>query len=254
LELSNYPFFNIGKKRFVTRRCLFLCCALFSLAVPLFAREGNTVLGYSGLLLIPTAELAADGDVAIGVCRIPKLYADHYKPYDRTVFYANMGYTSFFEVTFGIVRPDHFPGGVGDRTVAARVLALKETRYTPAVAVGVHDFFAVEALDLEPPDAQHFTTSYLVSSKTFKWPQNMRAAVHLGYAFDILPSNDRHLDGWFGGAAFSPLPSVELILEHDSRHINGGVRFFFFSRLEYMISFWQMRFVMHNLSFSLPLL
>lgn len=218
------------------------------------ARGGHTVLGYSGLALIPTAQIVDEGEMTFGLCRIPKLYADNYKPYDRTVMFVDMGFTSFLEASFGFVRPDNFPGGVGDRTVTARLRVLKSARYMPDVALGFHDFFAIKQLELEPSEAQHFASTYVVASKTLLLPRQFRTTLHLGYGFDWLPSNDRHLDGLFGGISFSPMLPVELILEHDSHFINGGVRFNFFSRLEYMISFWQMRYVMHHLSFSLPLM
>ena len=227
---------------------------MIALSGSAMALGGHTVLGYSGLLLIPTAQIVDEGQMTFGLCRIPKLYADNYKPYDRTVMFVDMGFTSFFETSFGFVRPDNFSGGVGDRTVTARVHVLKSSRFTPDVAVGIHDFFAARKLELEPSSAQHFASTYVVASKTLVLPRQLRTTVHLGYGFDWLPSNDRHLDGWFGGMAFSPLPPVELIVEHDSHSINGGVRFIFFSRLEYVISFWQMRFVMHHLSFSFPLM
>jgi hypothetical protein len=232
----------------------FVLVMMIALSGSAGARGSHTVLGYSGLLLTPTAYIVDEGELTFGLCRIPKLYADNYKPYDRTVMFADMGFTSFFEASFGFVRPDNFKGGLGDRTATARLRVLKSSHFSPDVAVGIHDFFGVKQLELEPAEAQHFASTYVVASKTLPILRQLHTTFHLGYGFDWLRSNDHHLDGWFGGIVVSPMPSLELIIEHDSHNVNAGVRFLLFSRLEYMFSFWQMRYMMHHLSFSVPLL
>ncbi len=225
-----------------------------TLSVQAAVNSSSTVLGYSGLLLVPTAQTAGEGDLRFGVCRIPKLYARNYRPYDRTVFFVDLGYFSFLEATFAIVRPDHFPGGVGDRSAAIRIRLVNETSSTPALAIGLHDFFAVDVLDLEPVRAQHFAASYIAASKHFQLSSHATVGLHIGYGNELLPANDRLLNGWFGGLAFSPLEPVELLLEYDAHRLNAGCRFSWFSRLDYTFSFWQLRYPMHHLSLRIPLL
>lgn len=186
--------------------------------------------------------------------RLPKLYAEHYAPYNRTSFIGTMGFLPFMEAAFGFVRPDNYQGGVGDRTVAIRVQLLKDNGNWPALAIGFHDFFAIERLDLEPLDAQHFAALYFVASKRFYVPfLNSSLVLNTGYGPDWLPAKDSHLLGWFGGVQYSPIEQVDLLLEYDTQHFNAGIRFMFFSHLQYSMSFWQLQYVMHQISLNIHL-
>ena len=50
----------------------------------LFAQNAS-LFGYTGLMLVPSAEIADDGEITGGISRIPILYADWW-PNRRTVF------------------------------------------------------------------------------------------------------------------------------------------------------------------------
>lgn len=234
--------------------CLLLFLLLLVTSFPGRAQIGNTMYGYSGLLLTPTAQIHQDGELAFGISRIPLLYAPNYHggSYDRTVLFASMGFLPFLEGTFGFVRPDNMQGGVGDRTMTARLRLWRQNGWRPALALGMQDFFAIEELELEPVSSQHFASTYAVLSHEIpvSHPLVHQVSAHLGYGTDWLPSNDRHLNGWFGGVRWAPVPQFELMLEYDSQSINSGIRFFLCSRVQYMFAFWQHRYVMHHLSFS----
>ena len=217
------------------------------------AQTPSSVMGYSGLVVTPTARILEDGQLSANVSRIPKLYADNYKPYVRTCYVAAMGFMPFMEATMGFIRPDNFQGGVGDRTVSVRLRLLREQRRAPAITIGFHDFFAVEEFDLEPADAQHFTSSYIVMTKNIHMFQSATIGFTIGYGSNWLPSSDNQLNGMFGGVEFSPFDRFQLLLEHDSIHTNAGMRFNFFNRVFYMLSFWQLKYMMHQLSFNISL-
>lgn len=241
---------TLNEEAIVIKTAIILICFWATLVR---ADAKNTVFGYSGFIITPTAEILQDGQVTGNVGRLPKLYADHYAPYNRTSFMASVGFLPFLEASFGFVRPDNYQGGVGDRTVAIRFKVLNEHANWPAVSIGFHDFFAVERLDLEPMDAQHFAALYLVASKQFDMPLNSSLVLNMGYGPDWLPAKDSHLLGWFGGVQYSPIEQLDLILEYDSLHFNGGIRFLFFSHLQYSLSFWQLQYIMHQLSFNFSL-
>jgi hypothetical protein len=228
---------------------------IISLSSFLWAGAKNTTLGYSGIIVTPTAQILNDGELTGNLGRLPKLYANNYSPknYNRTAFVTAMGFFPFLEASFGFIRPDNFQGGVGDRTVTLRLKVLNERQYIPAVAIGFHDFFAVESLDLEPAAAQHFAALYLVTTKQFTFSTSQSLLVSLGYGPDWLPADDSHLQGLFGGVQYSPIENVQLLAEHDTKNLNVGMRFSFFSHLNYSMSFWQLRYMMHQLSFSFSL-
>ncbi len=233
------------------RSFLFLIC----LSSFLFADAKNTTLGYSGIIVTPTAEVLLDGELTGSLARLPKLYADNYSPknYNRTAFVTAMGFFPFLEASFGFIRPDNFQGGVGDRTVTIRLKVLNESRYAPSIAIGFHDFFAVESLDLEPAAAQHFAALYIVGSKHVDFLNSQSVLLSLGFGPDWLPAMDSHLHGLFAGIEYSPIENVQLLLEHDTKNLNAGMRFSFFSHVNYTVSFWQLRYMMHQFSFSFSL-
>ncbi len=234
-----------------------LIILVLALNLAVMAQSGNTLLGYSGLLLVPTADIQQDGELNFGISRIPILYAKNYYggSYDRTVMFASMGFLPFLEGTFGFTRPDNMQGGVGDRSMSARLQLYRQRGWIPSVALGMQDFFAIKKLHLEPTSAQHFAAAYVVASKAVKFssPFLQRADFHLGYGVDWLPANDRHLDGLFAGLSFSPIRQVQLLFEYDSHSFNSGVRFFLFSHLRYTMALWKMRYLMQNMSFSISL-
>ncbi len=221
------------------------------------AQTSNTMLGYSGLLLIPTADIRQDGEFTFGASRIPILYAKNYHggSYERTVMFASMGFLPFIEGTFAIVRPDNMQGGVGDRSMSARLRLCREHEWRPAISIGVQDFFAIKELHLEPVSSQHFAATYVVASNSafFSLPFFHSATFHLGYGVDWLPANDRHLHGIFAGVEFTLIPQIQVLCEYDSQSINSGVRFILFSRVHYTVALWQLRHVMQHLTFSISL-
>jgi len=215
------------------------------------AQAHNTVLGYSGLIVTPTADILADGQLSVNIGRIPKLYADNYKPYDRTSYVVAMGFMPFMEATMGFIRPDNFKGGVGDRSVSVRFRLLNEKNRLPALAVGLQDFFAVKDLKLEPVSAQHFTSSYIVATKHVKLSHPGTLSLNMGYGFNWLPSDDKQLTGLFWGVQYSPIQPMQLLMENDGKRFNAGIRFNFSQHVQYMLSFWQMKYMMHQLGFSI---
>ena len=220
----------------------------------LYAQAKNTVLGYTGIIVTPTAQISRDGELSASIGRIPKLYANGYAPYDRTAFVASMGFMPFLEASFGFVRPDNFQGGVGDRTITVRIQVLSDKANLPAIAFGFHDFFAIENLDLEPESAQHFAAMYAVATKKIPlYIEGSSLVLNAGYGFDWLPARDSHLQGFFWGLQYSPIKDVDLLLEHDVNNFNAGIRFIFFSHFNYMLSFWQLQHLMHQVGFSLQL-
>lgn len=230
---------------------LFFLCGV--LVQHVYGAAQNTVYGYSGFVVTPTATILKDGQLTGNIGRMPTLYADNYVnyTYDHTAFIAGMGFMPFMEVSFGFVRPDNYQGGVGDRTVAMRFQLVREKKTVPAIAFGLHDFFAVSGL--EPEDAQHFAAAYVVLTKQITLPFTPSSlTLNTGYGFDGLPAKDDVLNGWFWGFQYAPIEQVHLLFEYDAVHYNAGIRYNF-SRLTYTLSFWQLQYLMHQFSFSIHL-
>ncbi|HOX86411.1 MAG TPA: YjbH domain-containing protein [bacterium] len=224
------------------RICLWVLLWLLLFLPPhqLIAQTGS-LMGPSGVLLVPSATVAADGEIAVGVSRIPELYASRLRPYERSVFYGRIGYLPFLELTAMVIRPDHYSGGIGDRSGHIKLRLMPEGRSWPALAVGAQDFFAIDEFNLEPWGAQHFAALYAVASKTFIAPRSIAVRLHAGYGWDDLPAYERYLVGPFAGVEITPHPWIDLLAEYDSQEFNVGMRLHLFSKLHLVLALWKLQ-------------
>lgn len=180
----------------------------------------QTLTGTSGLVTIPTATIAADGEMTVGVNRIAR---EHYEftggTFDDrplTVQFASVGFLPFVEVGLRLTRVVDVPRqALGDRMVSVRVRVLKEGTRLPAVAVGAHDLIGTRI----------YHATYAVASKTVQTPAGP-AGLHLGYGHDVLglQAKGRQFDGLFGGMSLAPRQWVRLLAEYDGERPNAGVR------------------------------
>lgn len=182
------------------------------------------LLGYSGLLFVPSAEIINDRSISIGASLVPysKSFlniSDDYQVGEHQ-YYLNIGYMSFAELTIRLVRPnnigdigDVFPG-IGDRSYSAKFRLLKERDYLPTVSVGVSDLFIV---------ASYLHTSYLVATKNFTIPNtNLKLTTSLGYGTKLEETLGNYLQGGFGGVAVN-WKYLTVMAEYDTEDINLGL-------------------------------
>ncbi|MBN1318191.1 MAG: YjbH domain-containing protein, partial [Anaerolineales bacterium] len=185
------PLRCLRRARVLLMTLFLLCCTP---AVSLQAQH-SSLFGYSGLMLVPSAEVMEDGQIRFGVSRLPMLYtSQEWRFPDWTIYFFGLGYMPFLEGAAMIVRPDNYPGGVGDRSVAFKVRLIRQRGKWPALAIGAQDFFGIKKINLEPSKAQKFAALYAVSSKSLRL-KNMVVALHLGYGVDWLPAQSHQLDG-----------------------------------------------------------
>lgn len=211
------------------------------------------LLGYGGVMVVPTAYMPGDGVITATFSRIPKLYAAKLQPYrTSSVYTMNAGIFSFMEGFVSLVRPDHFKGGTGDRTAGLRVNILRENEYRPALTFGMQDFFALDRLDLEPSSAQVFAALYMVASKSFKF-HNRWTLVHMGYGADWLPAKTRQLNGLFGAFEVETVPDIYLLFENDAKRWNVGLRALLFTHFQAMAGWWGFNEFCFNVSASFNL-
>jgi len=216
----------------------------------LFAQNAS-LFGYTGLMLVPSAEIADDGEITGGISRIPILYADWW-PNRRTIFWGRIGFLPFLEAGGMFVRPDHYGFGFGDRSVYVRVRLLREKGRRPAVTIGTQDFFAIKGLKWETATAQHFGALYLVASR-HDTLRGVPLHFHLGYSPDWLVARTKMLVGLFGGGSYSPHRMVTLLAEYDAECFNAGLRFHPFPFLQAHLGLWKMREVTATLAATVHL-
>jgi hypothetical protein len=199
-----------------------MICGLMAWSVG--SASAQSLTGTTGLVSIPTAEMPADGAVAVGVSVVDERYNGHgfhrkFNGYAVTAQYVSVGFLPFAEVGLRLTRLVDYPEpqALGDRMVSLRVRLIEEGRLTPAVVVGAHDVIGTRI----------YHSMYVVGSKGLdSVPLLGGVSAHLGYGdgWPGLDAKGRQFQGVFGGVAVTPRPWVALLLEHDAERINGGVR------------------------------
>ncbi len=235
---------------------------LFSILVTtpaLWAQSSRALLGYGGMIVVPTATLAGDATVAVGFSRIPTMYGYKLYPAAKSVYYAALTFTPFFEASFAIVKPDKLPDRplhVGDRSAGVKLRLCPETRRIPAIAIGSHDFFNLKLLGLAKPGRklpENFAALYAVATKSFKPTFLHQLVVHFGYGTDWLPAKQNYLVGPFGGVELFLRKELVVMAESDARNVNLGARMKLFSHLQSWVCWMDARELCGGVGLSLTL-
>lgn len=221
----------------ITTLIVFLLC---SLLLPAQALVGTT-----GLLSLPSADMQKDGTVtAGGTCLNQHLIPDRFN-YQTYNYYFNATVLSFLEVSFSktlfrLVLPD-YPESSGkfnnaDRSLSARVRVLSESPRFPAILIGMNDIYSQvsdEFMDDENTN-QFFGKMYVALRKSFSIETYGTVEGHLVYQYQSTFDNVLY-KGWGGAIAFRPsiFPDLQFITEYDvSKHTwNNGFNADLFNHL-----------------------
>ena len=193
------------------------------------ASAAQSIGGPTGLVLVPTARLQADGTLAVGAGYVPEAYSDYLEGSAYTPAFATLAFLPSVEVGFRFSRAlgTGRPEALGDRMLFARVRVLKETGSLPAVAIGAHDF-----LRSSSSLTNQFAALYAVASKRVGGVAFVESVdLHAGLGTDWIPAKVRQFVGPFGGAEISFLDAdtgvvrrLQTLVEYDGRSVNVGQR------------------------------
>lgn len=202
----------------ILRQCLHALVAQLLLLGT--SAKAQSLPGTSGLVSIPTATIARDGDLTLGVNVIAAEYheyvADQFEGDAAIVQFATIGFLPFVEVGLRLTRLDSdIPQALGDRMVSVRVRVLRESEYLPALALGAHDLVGTRI----------FHATYAVATKTTATASG-ELGLTVGYGYDLLgiDAAGRQFDGLFGGVSLAPRRWVTLLAEYDGERPNAGIR------------------------------
>ncbi len=164
--------------------------------------------GVTGILNVPTAEVAKDGEFYAGFGRNENKV--RYPGRTQRNYFVGVGFLPRVEVVaryidFPEIQDPGIPGfGTRkDRSVNAKVQLLSEERAPVSLAVGMYDVGGKAVIE---------RGTYGVASKT------------IGPARVTLGVGNKRLDGVFGGVEISPIPQLDLMYEYDTYDHNFGVR------------------------------
>ena len=194
--------------------------------------NAQSLLGTTGWLNIPTAEMQEDGTFYFGGSFLNQNYLEEFgsTDYHNITYYLDLTFLPFLEVSFGNTRilDNIEKNNTVDRRFSFRFRPLRERKYVPAIVIGAHDIYTSIAKEKETN--QYFSSVYIVLTKHIPVKRS-EFGVTLGYGFDVFRNNQ--FLGLFGGVSFSPgfYRPLKFIAEYDGKTINLGANVLLFKHL-----------------------
>lgn len=217
--------FNIQRKDW-----LLLISIILALLFHTHFSNAGSLTGSTGLISIPTAEMAKDRELSFGLSWLDKEYLSLYSgQYNTIVAYVTLGYLPFLEISPRLTRwttTRQIPYiGIGDRMVGIKLRLFSENTFFPSVVLGMND----------PLGNSFYNASYIVTSKSFKISP-IEMDFHLGYGVDWIEAIRHQFVGLFGGISLSPMEFLAIMMENDGEKFNLGIKISLFHRMEFLLA------------------
>lgn len=205
--------------------------------------HAQELLGNSGGMNIPTAEMLPSGTfrcginyIGKGIIAAEKGNTDHRWQFEYNTMNYFLNFTAFnwLEVTFRETILESNSYGKyddyklfreQDRSVTVKARVLKEGKYCPAVALGVNDPYSFTGHHV-------YASAWGVMTKSLhsqKLASTFTATIGYMKAFD----KSQMYDGFIAGLRYTPdfLPQSSVMAEYDSKGFNIGVQATLFDHL-----------------------
>nr|WP_129733945.1 YjbH domain-containing protein [Parabacteroides goldsteinii] len=217
----------------VNKKCLFFILGL--LACFGGPTRGQSYLGVSGLLTVPSADMQEDGTFMMGGNYLPSVMLPDGFNQNTGNYFLNLTFLPFMEVTYRCTLSR--PGGKDanwqqDRAVSLRLRALKEKKYIPSVVLGSNDAFTTKALNIfdKKKANRMFGSVYGVLTKNIPMGGHV-LGVTAGYYFPVYDESPNK--GFFGGIRYTPgfFPLLSVMADYDGDRISAGASLFLFHHI-----------------------
>jgi hypothetical protein len=204
--------------------------------------RGQSLIGTTGLISVPSAAMAGDGEIMLGTAVGNRKYNVRDTRFHEYSFFVTMGYLPFLEVSlrlhhhYRFIRPEdgRTTQGIGDRMASVRLRLHRETKTLPAVVLGAHDFYSAFG---QSSEVVFNNSLYAAASKTLRFPGSpFRLGLHAGYGTDWMKAERHDLVGWFGGISMDAGSFVTLLTEYDTEKLNVGAAFHFFRHVQVLLA------------------
>ncbi len=180
--------------------------------------RGQYMLGMTGQMAIPTAEMQENGRLMIGGNYLPEALTPERFGYNTGNYFVNATFLPFLELAYRctmIHSAEQWKAETKwqqDRSVSGRLRLLKEGRYWPAMVAGTND----------PIGTTLFSSAYGVVSKTLKFGGHTLVGT-AGWYIPLKETNNAH-DGAFAGVRYAPgfCKVLSVMAEYDSQGVNVG--------------------------------
>jgi len=203
--------------------------------------QGQATSGVPGYVRVPKATFNEEATLYFGGSYLPRNYLRYTSnTYDALTVFASLTFLSFIEVDLRVSRPIGMPDELNyytvDRMPSVRFRILKEKKWIPAVAIGIHDVLT----SVYPGGPRLFGASYLVATKNFHLTKLfLNVETTLGYGTNWWIWQNYELVGVFGAVALrcDKVPWVSLMFDYDGEIPNAGVNLFLFKHLSITAGF-----------------
>ncbi|WP_289004860.1 YjbH domain-containing protein [uncultured Parabacteroides sp.] len=197
--------------------------------------RGQSYMGVSGLLTVPSADMQADGTFMIGGNYLPSVMLPDGFDQNTGNYFLNLTFLPFMEVAYRctLSKPDGKDANwQQDRAVSLRLRALKEKKYIPSVVLGSNDAFTTNALNLFDKKKANrlFGSVYGILTKNIPMGNHV-LGVTAGYYFPVY--DDSPNKGFFGGIRYIPgfFPLLNVIADYDGYRVSAGASLLLFRHI-----------------------
>lgn len=228
-------------------RCKFFI--FFALLPFSFTTRAQEYTMMSGLMNIPTAEVAQSGTVRLGGAWLnrdmtPEQFNYQGKKYDTANFGVGVAFFDWLEASFGFTLlkwklakyPErHARFYNEDRHLNVKVRPLKEGKWWPAIAVGMDDLNGWKRFgdkDSQGHRNNYYQNIFIVGSKHLDLGKGGELSLHLTYRYFSADGNSDRT-GIAGGVAYRPhfCRDLRVMAEWDGQNVNAGVDWLAWKRL-----------------------
>lgn len=197
--------------------------------------QAQEYTGITGMIHVPTAEMASEGDARIGVSFLnrefmPDMINFEGEKYDSFNHYLAITPFPWIELAYVCTLVKDYKNldksqKVGyyqkDRFFAVKLRPLKEGRYWPAVAIGTQD--PGRTVPDESGDYAYFQNYYIAATKHWR-PGGHELGFHLTYRY-YRSDHNRKWNGVVGGVTYRPAfaSNCRALVEYTGNDVNVGV-------------------------------
>lgn len=200
---------------------------LFTLIGVVAAATAQRLIGTTGLMNIPTADMNPAATFDGGVRYFQKEVSEGVYDFDTGIYYISFTPFSFIELTFRetLLKTQHSRTGKWgyyqqDRstTIRLRPIAERAGKWYPSIVVGCNDIYSAYGASL-------YAALYGAATKHLELPHAGRLGVTLGYARAF--NKGKMYDGVFAGIDYAPLRNdrLHLTAEYDTQGLNLGASY-----------------------------
>ena len=208
------------------KRLGFIICLLLCLYGKPAAQE---YAGITGMVHVPTAEMASAGEARIGAYFLnwhslpEQIGKREYNTFNHFLALTPFSWLELSYVCTLLKRDKDADFNMKDRSFSAKVRPLKEGKWWPSVAIGMQDIGHTPTNSKLGVDGAYFQNIFLALTKHLRWKRH-ELGIHLAYRYYTSDYNAKWR-GIAGGVSYRPAfaRNLRAMVEYTGSDVNIGV-------------------------------